>query len=122
MRFIKHTGKAINTYSMIRENDTVLLSASGGKDSLALALALSIRRKWLPINYELKALMINWIEHPIPEEYRGLLTTFFSPTLVMISRLLMNINSQNLSKVNSTAISAPETGGESFSLDVRKRE
>ena len=78
MRFIKHTGKAINTYSMIREHDTVLLSASGGKDSLALALALSIRRKWLPINYELKALMINWIEHPIPEEYRSLLTTFFT--------------------------------------------
>ena len=58
MRFIKHTGKAINTYSMIREHDTVLLSASGGKDSLALALALSIRRTWLPIKYELKALMI----------------------------------------------------------------
>ncbi len=78
MRFIKHTGKAINTYSMIRENETVLLSASGGKDSLALALALSIRRSWLPIDYTLKALMINWIEHPIPEEYRDLLHTYFS--------------------------------------------
>ena len=78
MRFIKHTGKAINTYSMIREHDTVLLSASGGKDSLALALALSIRRTWLPIKYELKALMINWIEHPIPEAFREKLTTFFT--------------------------------------------
>ncbi len=78
MRFIKHTGKAINTYSMIRDKDTVLLSASGGKDSLALALALSIRRSWLPITYTLKALMINWVEHPIPEEYREKLTTYFT--------------------------------------------
>ena len=78
MRFIKHTGKAINSYSMIRENDSVLLSVSGGKDSLALALALSIRRKWLPINYTMKALMINWIEHPIPFEYREKLSQFFS--------------------------------------------
>lgn len=78
MRFIKHTGKAINSYSMIRENDSVLLSVSGGKDSLALALALSLRRKWLPINYTMKALMINWIEHPIPEEYREKLSQFFA--------------------------------------------
>lgn len=78
MRFIKHTGKAINTYSMIKENDTVLISASGGKDSLALALALSIRRKWLPIKYDIKAVMINWIEHPIPPEYRQLLQTYFA--------------------------------------------
>ncbi|MDD3928734.1 MAG: tRNA 2-thiocytidine biosynthesis TtcA family protein [Sphaerochaeta sp.] len=78
MRFVKQTGKAINTYSMIRSDETVLLSASGGKDSLALALALSIRRAWLPITYQLKAMMINWIEHPIPDEYRTLLTTFFT--------------------------------------------
>ena len=76
-RFIKHTGKAINTYSMIREGEKVLLSVSGGKDSLGLALALSLRRKWMPIDYELQALMINWIEHPIPEEFRAKLAQFF---------------------------------------------
>ncbi len=78
MRFIKRTGKAINTYSMIRDGDTVLLSASGGKDSLALALALSLRRRWLPIDYTLKAVLINWIEHPIPDEYRSRLTEYFA--------------------------------------------
>jgi tRNA 2-thiocytidine biosynthesis protein TtcA len=77
MRFVKQTGKSINTYSMIRSEDSVLLSVSGGKDSLAMALALSIRRKWLPVTYELKALMINWIEHPIPEEYREKLASYF---------------------------------------------
>ncbi|HAF86905.1 MAG TPA: adenine nucleotide alpha hydrolase [Sphaerochaeta sp.] len=77
-RFIKHTGKAINTYSMIREGEKVLLSVSGGKDSLGLALALSLRRKWMPIDYELQALMINWIEHPIPDEFRAKLAQFFA--------------------------------------------
>ena len=40
MRFIKGAGKAINRYNMIKEGDEVLLAVSGGKDSLALALAL----------------------------------------------------------------------------------
>ncbi len=77
MRFIKGTGKAINKYNMIQENDEVLLAVSGGKDSLALALALSLRRRWMPVSYKLKGLMINWIEHPIPEEYRALLRNYF---------------------------------------------
>ena len=77
MRFIKGTGKAINRYRMIQGGDDVLIAASGGKDSLALALALSVRRKWLPVSYRLRALMINWLEHPIPEEYRDRLAEYF---------------------------------------------
>ncbi|MFA5447784.1 MAG: ATP-binding protein [Sphaerochaeta sp.] len=78
MRFAKQTGKAINTYSMIGEGETVLLSASGGKDSLALALALSLRRRWLPIDYTLKAVLINWLEHPIAQEGLELLEEYFT--------------------------------------------
>ncbi len=77
-RFIKQAGKNINTYRMIREGETVLLGISGGKDSLALALALSLRRKWLPIRYELRGLLINWVEYPIPEEGIEKLQSFFS--------------------------------------------
>lgn len=77
MRFIKETGKGINEFEMIKDGDTVLISASGGKDSLALSLALSIRRKWLPIDYKLKALMINWIEHPIEDEYKEKLKQYY---------------------------------------------
>lgn len=76
-RYIKQTGKTINNFDMIKDNETILLSVSGGKDSLALALALSLRRKWLPINYTLKAIMINWIEHPISEKAKEELYAFF---------------------------------------------
>lgn len=77
MRFIKQTGKGINDFNMIKDGDRVLIAASGGKDSLALSLALSIRRKWLPIHYDLKALMINWIEHPIPDIWKEKLKQYY---------------------------------------------
>lgn len=77
-RFIKGVGRTINSYNMIQEGDKVLIAASGGKDSLALALALSLRRKWMPVSYDIEALMIDWIEHPIPAEYRDKLQTFFN--------------------------------------------
>lgn len=60
MRTIKGIGKTINNFSMIKENDKVLIGISGGKDSLLLSLALSVRKKWLPIKYSLEAVMINW--------------------------------------------------------------
>lgn len=68
MRFIKGVGKTINSYEMIKENDDVLIATSGGKDSLSLSLSLSLRRKWLPVSYNLKAVLINMIEHPIEED------------------------------------------------------
>ena len=78
MRFIKGVGKAINRYRMIQKDDEVVIAASGGKDSLALALALSLRRKWLPVTYSLKAVMIDWIEHPVPKDMREKLIEYFS--------------------------------------------
>ena len=78
MRFIKGVWRTINEYGMVKAVDKVLIAASGGKDSLALALALSLRRKWLPVSYDLEAVMIDWIEHPIPPEYREKLKTYFS--------------------------------------------
>lgn len=77
-RFIKQTGRGINKYSMIGEGDSVVIGISGGKDSLALALALSLRKKWLPINYTLHAIMIDWIEDPVAEEGIKELKNFFS--------------------------------------------
>ena len=76
-RFIKLTCRGINEHHMIKDGDTVLLGISGGKDSLALALALSLRLKWMPINYTLKALHIDWIEHPVPQDGVHDLTAFF---------------------------------------------
>lgn len=77
MRFIKDVGKGINDFDMIRDGEKILIGVSGGKDSLALSLALSIRRKWLPIHYDLNAIMINWIEHPVDTLHQDRLRTYF---------------------------------------------
>ena len=77
MRIVKNAGASINRFSMIGADERILLGVSGGKDSLALALALSVRRKWLPIDYTLDAVLINWKEHPVPEHNIGLLREYF---------------------------------------------
>jgi tRNA 2-thiocytidine biosynthesis protein TtcA len=78
MRFVKQTGRTINRFSMIGGDETILLGISGGKDSLALALALSMRLKWLPISYQIHALHIDWKEYPVPTEEKERLKHFFS--------------------------------------------
>lgn len=52
-KLVKVVGKAINTYTMIEANDTVLIALSGGKDSLVLMDVLHRRLKHIPINYTL---------------------------------------------------------------------
>lgn len=76
-RFIKQTGRGIDRFKMIQDGDKVLLGISGGKDSLALALSLALRLKWLPVGYKLSALMINWYEHSIKEKDIDSLQYFF---------------------------------------------
>jgi len=64
MRFLRLLGQGINEHRMIGDGDRVLVSVSGGKDSLVLALGLRMRLRFLPISYELIPVMINWREHP----------------------------------------------------------
>ena len=77
IRTVKQAGRGINRFNMIQEGDEVLLSISGGKDSLVLALSLSIRLKWLPVKYKLKALHINWREYPMPPSLLSQISAFF---------------------------------------------
>ncbi len=62
---------------MIAEGDRVLVSVSGGKDSLALALALRMRQRFVPIDYELVPVMIDWREYPHDERDLESIVAFF---------------------------------------------
>ncbi|MEM5947989.1 ATP-binding protein [Spirochaetia bacterium 38H-sp] len=81
-RWLKYTlrklGQGISRYNMIEDGDRIVLGISGGKDSLALALLLSLRRKWLPIDYELRAVQIEWQEFPMTDEQVSLIKSFFN--------------------------------------------
>jgi len=76
-RFVTMVGRGINEFNMIGDGDSILLGISGGKDSLALALALALRRRWVPISYHLEAVQIEWAEYPIEEPDRQRLSDYF---------------------------------------------
>jgi tRNA 2-thiocytidine biosynthesis protein TtcA len=74
--FIKKVGRGINRHGMIQPGERILISVSGGKDSLALCLALSQRKRWVPMDYELYGLFIDWREYPAGAENRQRLLAF----------------------------------------------
>jgi tRNA 2-thiocytidine biosynthesis protein TtcA len=76
-RIVKQAGRGVNRFSMIRGGEKILIAVSGGKDSLALSFLLSIRRRWLPVHYDLHAAVINWREYPIPNERLDDMRRFF---------------------------------------------
>jgi tRNA 2-thiocytidine biosynthesis protein TtcA len=63
--FAKKAGRGINRFGMIRQGDRILIGLSGGKDSLALCVALAERKRWVPIDYDLAAVLVNWHEYPV---------------------------------------------------------
>ncbi|AFG36446.1 putative ATPase of the PP-loop superfamily implicated in cell cycle control [Spirochaeta africana DSM 8902] len=90
-RFVKQVGKAINTHGLIKAGDRVLMGISGGKDSLSMAYALASRRKWLPVQYDLQAVMVQWREHPIPDQELEQLDRFFAEIEVPFRRIPMTM-------------------------------
>lgn len=87
MRFIKGVGKTINTYSMIENGETIVIGASGGKDSLALSLALSLRKKWIQDRYDIEGVMIDWEEHPVDPEYIDKIRSYYESLSIPLTIL-----------------------------------
>lgn len=58
-KLLSKTRRACQHYEMIREGDKIAVGISGGKDSLALILALSRMRDFYPVKYDVCALSID---------------------------------------------------------------
>jgi tRNA 2-thiocytidine biosynthesis protein TtcA len=86
-RFAKLTGRGINRFGMIKEGDRIIIGTSGGKDSLALSLALSMRKKWVPIDYELKAIRIEWKEYPLSAKASTAIEDFYETLSIPIKTI-----------------------------------
>jgi len=91
-RFCHSVGRGINRFDMIRDGDRILLAVSGGKDSIALSLALVARKRWVPIDYHLEALQIEWKEYPYTEGEKAAVDAFFSRIGVPLKRVSATIH------------------------------
>ena len=76
----KKIGMAINRYNMISDGDKVLVGVSGGKDSLTLLRVLEERKKWLPIDYSVKAVHVSTDYDQKPGVKKDRLKEYFEST------------------------------------------
>ena len=58
-KVMSYVRRALDDYHMIKENDTVAVGVSAGKDSLTLLAALAEMRRFYPVRYGLKAITID---------------------------------------------------------------
>jgi tRNA(Ile)-lysidine synthase TilS/MesJ len=58
-RLMRHVGKAIADFDMIKEGDRILLGVSGGKDSLSLLLILHHLSQYSPVKFHLGAITVD---------------------------------------------------------------
>lgn len=58
-KLYSYTRKAIDDFQMIKENDSIAVGISGGKDSLTLLYALAGLRRFYPIHYSLTAVTVD---------------------------------------------------------------
>ena len=89
--FCQHVGRGINRFGMIDNGDKVLVGVSGGKDSLSLCVALKERLRWVPIRYELRALLVEWREHPLCREDHAQLDAFFDTLEIPLQKVTASI-------------------------------
>ena len=68
--------KAVQDYEMIAPGDRVLVGVSGGKDSVALTVALGRLRQYLGIPFELVAVTLDPCFGGVPGDYTPLQTLF----------------------------------------------
>jgi tRNA 2-thiocytidine biosynthesis protein TtcA len=76
-RLLSAVGRTVHRHDMIHPGDRILVGVSGGKDSLATALALALRRSRVRGGYDVAALMVDWIDFPAPAHGLARLREFF---------------------------------------------
>jgi tRNA 2-thiocytidine biosynthesis protein TtcA len=97
-RFAKSVGRGIHRFDMIRPGDRILIGVSGGKDSLAMSLALVERKKWVPVEYSLFALQIEWREYPMSPAEKDPIDRFYGGLGIPFTRVQASIHPPSFRK------------------------
>ena len=76
-KLLSYVRRAVDDYNMIEEGDRIAVGVSGGKDSLALVVALKALQRFYPRSFDLVAISVNM----------GFENMDFAPVTEMCSRL-----------------------------------
>ncbi len=76
-RLHKRVGKTLRSFSMLKDKDKILVAVSGGKDSLCMLEMLLIRRKYIPVDFDLEVMHVLNEYDPDPEEKKRQLSGIF---------------------------------------------
>lgn len=58
-RLLSYTRKAVDAYNMIEDGDKIAIGISGGKDSIALALAMKDLQRFYPKKFDIVGIMVD---------------------------------------------------------------
>ncbi len=58
-KILSYTRRAVDDYNMIEEGDKIAVGVSGGKDSMALMLALNSLKRFYPKNFDIVAISLS---------------------------------------------------------------
>lgn len=77
-KLYSYTRKAMDDFQMIKENDSIAVGISGGKDSLTLLYALAGLRRFYPVHYSLTAITVDlgYPDFDLTEMFEGRFYTF----------------------------------------------
>ena len=73
-KLMSHMRSAMQQYNMIDEGDKVAVGLSGGKDSVAMLVALSNLRRFYPNHFDLVAVTLDPCFNDVPGDYSALQT------------------------------------------------
>ena len=90
-QFTHLAGRGIHRFAMIRPGDRILIGVSGGKDSIALSLALVERKKWVPVDYDLFAVQVEWREYPLTSAEKQVIDSFYADLGIPFRRITASI-------------------------------
>lgn len=76
-RLHKRVGKTLRSFSMLKDKDKILVAVSGGKDSLCMLEMLLLRKKYIPVDFDIEVVHVLNEYDPDPREKKRVLSEVF---------------------------------------------
>lgn len=98
-KILSLTRKCVDKYNLINDGDTIAISCSGGKDSITLAVALNVLKRFYPKHFDIKAISIDLgfdnVKYDILEHFFNKLNIEFHILKTDIAEIVFKIRNES---------------------------